>query len=174
VGTDDECAGPPDRDGDGHRADADCDDGDPNRYPGAPETCGDGIDQDCRDGDLECPPDPPDNDGDGFRSDVDCHDGDPSRYPGAPEICDDAIDQDCDGYDATCPSEDAGPVEDAGPDEPDAAPEIPDDGHDGGTNPPGPGSSWVYIPGLQGGCSAVPRSRNGTGLVVQLLQSLLW
>lgn len=39
-----------DRDGDGrgaHFGGGDCDEGDPRRYPGAPETAGDGIDSDC-------------------------------------------------------------------------------------------------------------------------------
>ncbi|WP_437907519.1 sulfatase-like hydrolase/transferase [Sorangium sp. So ce327] len=42
-----------DRDGDGmgsHFGGLDCDEGDPTRYHGAPETPGDGIDQDCSDG----------------------------------------------------------------------------------------------------------------------------
>jgi hypothetical protein len=53
-----------DGDSDGHWAyDAvgcpcgdDCDDSDGNTYPGAPEVCGDGIDQDCAGGDEPCPP----------------------------------------------------------------------------------------------------------------------
>ncbi|MCK6531226.1 FG-GAP-like repeat-containing protein [Myxococcota bacterium] len=40
----------PDSDGDGHPASVDCDDGDPGVHPGAEDSCGDGIDQDC-DGD---------------------------------------------------------------------------------------------------------------------------
>jgi hypothetical protein len=55
VGTDDVCADPPDADGDGYRADEDCDDGDGSRHPGATETCGDGVDQDCDGADLACP-----------------------------------------------------------------------------------------------------------------------
>lgn len=53
-------AAPPclDADGDGHDDAScggnDCDDGDPTVYPGAIETCGDGIDQSCDGQDLPC------------------------------------------------------------------------------------------------------------------------
>jgi len=97
----------------------DCDDSDPDAYPGAPETVDDGIDQDC-DGfdDVTCFAD---DDGDGYGGDVtlvlpgdceadgadyddaDCDDTSDAVYPGAPEIPDDGVDQDCDGFDAaTC------------------------------------------------------------------------
>jgi Mg-chelatase subunit ChlD len=36
-----------DNDGDGYTSDVDCDDNDPNTYPGAEEACGDGKDNDC-------------------------------------------------------------------------------------------------------------------------------
>jgi hypothetical protein len=55
VGTDDVCAMPPDVDMDGSRADVDCDDANASRHPGAVETCGDGVDQDCSSADLACP-----------------------------------------------------------------------------------------------------------------------
>lgn len=48
----------PDPDGDGSLCDADCRPDDPLSYPGAPEICGDGIDQDCSgapDDSLDCP-----------------------------------------------------------------------------------------------------------------------
>jgi len=44
-----------DLDGDGYSvSQGDCDDNNKNIYPGATETCGDGIDQDCNGSDLEC------------------------------------------------------------------------------------------------------------------------
>ncbi len=58
AGTDDVCGLPPDADGDGARADVDCDDADGGRHAGALEVCGDGIDQDCSGDDLACPPEP--------------------------------------------------------------------------------------------------------------------
>ncbi len=58
-GDDDDSAepeGPIDADGDGYSPDpeVDCDDEDASIYPGAPEICDDGIDQDCDGADLEC------------------------------------------------------------------------------------------------------------------------
>jgi hypothetical protein len=54
VGVDDLCPAPPDADGDGATADVDCNDGDATVHPGATDTCGDGIDQDCVGGDASC------------------------------------------------------------------------------------------------------------------------
>ena len=73
-------------------ADADCDDANPLRFPGALEVPYDGIDQDCNGGDLV------DVDGDGFAGGVgpDCNDTDATIAPLSPELCD-TIDQDCDG-----------------------------------------------------------------------------
>ncbi|MDM8002861.1 MAG: putative metal-binding motif-containing protein [Bacteroidota bacterium] len=81
----------------------DCNDNDPGINPGIDEAnenlCGDGIDQDCKDGDLPCSA-IEDNDGDGYTEvNGDCDDTDDSVYPGAPEIPGDGIDQNCNGHD---------------------------------------------------------------------------
>ena len=78
----------------GYVADSgDCDDGDPDVFPGATELC-DGIDNDCSGAPA---PDEVDVDGDGVRvCDGDCDDSDPDVFPGAPELCD-GKDNDCDG-----------------------------------------------------------------------------
>lgn len=97
-----------DADGDGATDDVDCDDSDPERYPGAPEIADpDERDEDCNPstfGDR-------DEDGDGYY-DIracntfadgtricgrDCDDSKPNVHPSAPEVCD-GIDNNCDGY----------------------------------------------------------------------------
>ncbi len=135
-----DCTTPPDDvDGDGYTVDeGDCDDDDASIYPGAPETCDDGIDQDCNGSDLSC--DDVDDDGDGVtENEGDCDDDDVSIYPDAPEICDDGIDQDCDGSDCTTPPDDVDgdgyTVDEGDCDDTDdtiypGAPEICDDGID--------------------------------------------
>ena len=71
----------------------DCDDLDPDTYPGATEIC-DGVDNDC---DAALNVEELDDDGDGLRGcEGDCDDGDPAVHPGADELCD-AADNDCDG-----------------------------------------------------------------------------
>ncbi len=93
-----------DTDGDGFPDDEDCDPFDDSIYPGAPEICEDGVDNDCNgladDDDPICggpPADSTDSDNDGFPDDQDCDPFDDSIYPGAPEICDDGVDNDCNG-----------------------------------------------------------------------------
>ena len=97
-----------DADGDGRDAVAcggdDCDDADAARFPGNPEVCDDGHDEDCNastygDRDLDadgvvdhlcC-----NDDGGVSRCGDDCDDSAAGTYPGATEICN-AVDEDCD------------------------------------------------------------------------------
>jgi hypothetical protein len=86
-----------DADGDGYCAEVDdCDDGDASIHPGAVDTFGDGIDQDCNGIDFPGT----DADGDGYLAEVDdCDDSDGYVHPGATEVPGDGTDQDCDGID---------------------------------------------------------------------------
>ncbi len=86
-----------DLDGDGFSVEAgDCDDADPQRFPGAPERCNE-LDDDC-DGTAD---EGLDLDGDGVRScdsPADCDDEDPARSPALREVDHDETDNDCDGF----------------------------------------------------------------------------
>ncbi|MEE2827587.1 MAG: putative metal-binding motif-containing protein [Myxococcota bacterium] len=88
------CADCLDMDEDGFSAGEDCDDENPDSFPGNPEVC-DGADNDC-DGLLLAIE--TDDDGDGLNEciDGDCDDADPSNFPGNSEACD-GQDNDCDG-----------------------------------------------------------------------------
>ena len=101
--------GPPcDQDGDGALDDHDecggddCDDTDPNSFPGNDETWYDGVDQDCDGADDY------DADGDGVPLDEDCDDTDSGASPEAAEDCFDGVDNDCDGQVDACTESIAG------------------------------------------------------------------
>ena len=79
----------------------DCDDTVFQVNPSLTEICGDGLDNDCEGGDLDC--DDADEDRDGFSvNQGDCDDQNPIIVPGQFETCDDGIDQDCNGSDLRC------------------------------------------------------------------------
>jgi hypothetical protein len=70
----------------------DCDDGDPERHPGAAEVACSGVDEDC---DLNTP-DEVDADSDGSPACLDCNDNEALSAPGLTEVCSDTLDNDCD------------------------------------------------------------------------------
>ncbi|MGH9870818.1 MAG: putative metal-binding motif-containing protein [Candidatus Polarisedimenticolia bacterium] len=73
----------------------DCDDGNAAVRPGAPQVCGDGVNNDCDDVEWPWYPLDADADGDGIAScQGDCDDDNPVVYPGAPEACD-GFNNDC-------------------------------------------------------------------------------
>lgn len=92
-----------DLDGDGFQnCEGDCDDTDPDDFPGALETA-DGRDNDC-DGTIDEGTVLFDDDGDGTNElDGDCDDSNVNVNPSATDIPDDGVDQDCNGTDTvTC------------------------------------------------------------------------
>jgi hypothetical protein len=76
-------------------AGGDCDDTDPDNFPGNPEVC-DGSDNDCSGSPDADAAGEVDADGDLSLSCDDCDDADPANFPGAPELCD-GLDNDCSG-----------------------------------------------------------------------------
>jgi MYXO-CTERM domain-containing protein len=83
---------PADEDNDGFDALSDCDDTDPDRYPGAPERCN-GLDDDCDD---VLPADEGDGDGDGWLACAECDDDLPAVNPSQGEVPCNGLDDDCD------------------------------------------------------------------------------
>jgi hypothetical protein len=109
--TDDDCSlvtPDDDLDGDGVPIAEDCDDTDreisPNAIENGRENCGDGIDDNCRGGDVPCDAFATDSDGDGISDEDDCEPLNPN-VPGIFEILGNGIDDDCDETSSDFPSQ---------------------------------------------------------------------
>lgn len=102
-GVDDDCnpnTPDDDLDGDGVPRAEDCNDEDANVSPNIVESatspnCGDGIDNNCVGGDVDCDANAEDDDGDGIPNDQDCAPNNPD-IPGPFEISNNGLDDDCD------------------------------------------------------------------------------
>ncbi|MSQ83335.1 MAG: hypothetical protein EXR77_10690 [Myxococcales bacterium] len=84
-----------DVDKDGFATPADCNDSESSINPDGKDKCGDGIDQDCKDGDAVCTAQN-DQDKDGWPVPFDCEDSTEKISPSVKELCN-AIDDNCDG-----------------------------------------------------------------------------
>jgi Putative metal-binding motif len=94
-----------DDDHDGFTADVDCNDHNGSIHPGAIDTPGDGIDEDCAGGDAPLPV--VDADHDGSVPPADCNDHNAAIRPGATDVPENGVDENCDGHDAAFPVLDA-------------------------------------------------------------------
>ena len=87
-----ECERGIDADRDGFSSAVDCNDNAPGTFPGAPESFGNGVDENCDGRDNQNL----DVDGDGFPFPFDCNDGSAAIRPTTPEIRGNRVDENCD------------------------------------------------------------------------------